>query len=116
MATHIERVTVDDIDSSTDAVATHRFALDGVEYEIDLSPANLRRLHDALAPFTTAARRLPRHRTGKPAAATPTRTGAVRRWWAQHEQTHHLPGWRANGSIPRQVYDAHAQAHPGGIR
>jgi hypothetical protein len=111
VATRIQRIVVDDFDASTDGVDTYRFALEGVEYEIDLSQPNLRRLRSALAPFIAAARRLPKHKTGKP-AAKPTRTGAVRRWWAQHEQTHHLPGWRANGPIPREVYDAYAQAHP----
>ncbi len=116
MATRIERLVIDDFDASTDGVGTYRFALEGVEYEIDLSQPNLQRLRSALAPFITAGRRLPRHKTGKPAATQPTHTGTVRRWWTEHEQTHHLSGWRANGAIPRAVYDAYAQAHPAGNR
>jgi hypothetical protein len=116
MTTRIERVVVDDLDASTDGVGTYRFALEGVGYEIDLSPTNAQRLRTALAPFITAGRRLPRHKAGKTAAAKPTRTATVRRWWAEHEQTDHLPGWRANGPIPREVHDAYAQAHPAGSR
>lgn len=117
MTTRIETTVVDDFDASTDGVATVRFALQGVEYEIDLSQPNLQRLHDALAPFITAGRRLPKYRTGKPATAPPPRPAAVRHWWQQHEQTHHLPAWRANGPIPRQVYDdAYTRAHPAGTR
>jgi hypothetical protein len=70
VATRIERIVVDDLDASTDGVRTHRFALDGVEYEIDLSDANRQRLHAALAAFITAGRRLPK-RTA--AARRPTR-------------------------------------------
>ena len=115
MAVHIQRTVVDDFDASTDGVGTYRFALEGVEYEIDLSEANLQRLRGALAPFISAGRRLAKHKTTKPAAAgKQTHIGKVRRWWAEHEQTHDLPGWRANGPIPRAVYEAHRQAHPTG--
>ncbi|MFG2043957.1 Lsr2 family protein [Dactylosporangium sp. NPDC048998] len=116
VATRIERIVVDDFDASTDGVGTYRFALEGVEYEIDLSQANLQRLRTVLAPFITAGRRLPKHKTSKTAAAKPTQTGKVRRWWSEHEQTHQLPGWRANGPIPHQVYDAYANAHPASTR
>jgi hypothetical protein len=113
VATRIEHLVIDDLDASTGGVGTYRFALEGVEYEIDLSPANLQRLRSALNPFITAGRRLPRHKTGKPAVGTKrTGTGELRRWWAGHQHTHHLPDWRANGPIPRTVHDAYAQAHP----
>lgn len=112
MATRIERLVVDDFDASTDGVGTYRFALEGVEYEIDLSQPNLQRLRGALAPFITAGRRLPKHTTTK-RITKPTHTGAVRRWWAEHEQPEHLPAWRANGPIPSEVYAAHARTHPG---
>jgi hypothetical protein len=49
----------DDLDDSTDGVTTHRFALDNVTWEIDLSAANLVRLRNALAPFIGAASRVP---------------------------------------------------------
>jgi hypothetical protein len=113
VATRIEHLVIDDLDASSDGVGTYRFALEGVEYEIDLSPANLQRLRTALAAFIRAGRRLPKHKTGKPAAGTKRiGTGELRRWWAEHQQTHHLPGWRAGGPIPRTVHDAYAQAHP----
>jgi hypothetical protein len=113
VATRIEHLVIDDLDAGTDGVGTYRFALEGVEYEIDLSPANLQRLRTALAPFISAGRRLPKHKTSKPTAGT-RRTGTVivRGWWAEHQHTHHLPSWRAGGPIPRTVHDAYAQAHP----
>jgi hypothetical protein len=113
LATRIERVVVDDLDASTDGIGTYRFALEGVEYEIDLSETNLQRLRAALAPFISAGRRLPKNKATKraTAAGAQSHSGTVRRWWADHAQTHQLPGWRANGPIPREVYDAHQRAH-----
>ncbi len=60
MAKRVLHIRVDDLDASTDGVATHHVGLDGVTYEIDLTDANLAKLHDALAPFLAAGRRLPR--------------------------------------------------------
>ncbi len=75
MAIQVRYIVHDDFDGTTDGVGTYRFALQGREYEIDLSPANLTRLREALAPFITAGRRLPKssRKTGtKPSkAATP---------------------------------------------
>lgn len=62
MATRITRTVVDDLDGSTEGVNTRRFSIDGVDYEIDLSPANSGRFNDALAPYRKAARRLPKTR------------------------------------------------------
>lgn len=115
MATRIQRTVVDDLDASTDGVGTYRFALEGVDYEIDLSEANLQRLRAALAPFTSAGRRLPKH---KPATRRTSPTGPtaatkrVRRWWADNPQRDDLPPFRANGPIPTQVYDAYRTANP----
>jgi hypothetical protein len=117
VAVHIQRTVVDDLDASTDGVGTYRFALEGVEYEIDLSQANLQRLRAALAPFTAAGRRLPKQ---KPATRRATgltgptaATKRVRRWWADNaEGDEDLPPFRANGPIPTQVYDAYRTTHP----
>jgi hypothetical protein len=62
MATRITHILVDDLDGSAEAVTTRRFSVDGVDYEIDLSPANSHRFDQALAPFWQAARRLPKTR------------------------------------------------------
>jgi hypothetical protein len=62
MATRTTYVVVDDLDGSTDAVTTRRFTVDGVDYEIDLSPANSATFDQVLGPYLSAARRLPRSR------------------------------------------------------
>lgn len=55
-------VLVDDLDG-TDADRTVLFALDGVEYEIDLTDAHARELETALQPFREAARVIKKKRT-----------------------------------------------------
>jgi len=119
VATRIHRTVVDDIDASTDGVGTYRFVLEGVEYEIDLSEANLQRLRDALAPFTTAGRRLPKHkpatrRTSPTGPATATKR--VRRWWADNAERDDLPH-RLNQRGPSvHVAQARAARTPSGHR
>jgi hypothetical protein len=110
MATYIETFLTDDLDANTDNVTTHEFALDGVRWEIDLSPQNLARLREALNLFMIAGRRLPAARS-----TTRRRTGAgtakaVRRWWLEHRSRADLPDFRVKGQIPQQVYQAYHDA------
>lgn len=56
MAQKVETRLVDDLDGS-EAVETVRFALEGRQYEIDLSADNATRLRDSLADFVASARR-----------------------------------------------------------
>ncbi len=115
MATRVQYTVVDDLDASTDSVGTYRFALEGVDYEIDLSTHNLTRLRGALAPFITAGRRLPKRTTTTTTAArrragsatTRSTSAQLRDWWATNAQALNLPPHRANGRIPRQVIDAY---------
>jgi Lsr2 len=57
MATRILTELRDDVDGS-EATQTIRFALDGVEYEIDLSDCNANRLRNSLAEFVGHARKV----------------------------------------------------------
>jgi hypothetical protein len=87
VAQRIETRLVDDLDGST-AVETVRFAVEGREYEIDLSEENATRLRDVLAEFVAAARRAGGARRGAAAAQRPAKRGsydrehavAVREW------------------------------------
>jgi nucleoid-associated protein Lsr2 len=56
MAQKVQTLFVDDLDGS-EAEGTVRFALDGTEYEIDLSTEHAQQLRDALARYIAAARR-----------------------------------------------------------
>ncbi|MEU4218938.1 Lsr2 family protein [Actinoplanes sp. NPDC026623] len=102
MATRVQRTVVDDLDPSIEqGVDTYRFALEGVEYEIDLADHNLERLRAALYPFIAAGRRLPKSKTGK--AATGEKASTIRQWWHDHEVDLGLPAYNARGVIPNQV-------------
>lgn len=80
---------IDDIDE-TPADETVVFALDGINYEIDLSEANAAKLREALAPYVVASRKVGR---GSPTphlrlvrspatrtAADKERLAAIRMW------------------------------------
>ena len=56
MAQKIQTLFIDDLDGS-EADGTVRFALDGTEYEIDLSTAHADALRTSLARYVAAARR-----------------------------------------------------------
>ena len=90
-------IVVDDLDGSEGDVVTHRFAIDGEYYEIDLCPQNLQDLRAALEPFVRAARRVRktqgqpprarRHHVGGGAVAPgvgvqPGAAAAIRTWGA----------------------------------
>ena len=53
---------IDDLDGSK-AEETVRFAIDGTEYEVDLSGAHSKKLRDALKPFVEAGRKVGRTRS-----------------------------------------------------
>ncbi|MET7398036.1 Lsr2 family protein [Dactylosporangium sp. NPDC005572] len=114
MAKLVRTIVTDDLDASTDSVGTYRFALDGVDYEIDLSEGNLGRLRAALAPFIAAGRRLPKQQRtatrGHAAAGGSTAADAatVRTWWAANAGRADLPAFHDRGAIPRRVRLAHA--------
>lgn len=67
MTTRTYTSLVDDLDG-TEAVATARFAVRGVTYEIDLSDANTAKLERLLAPYRERGRRTG-GRAGRPAKA-----------------------------------------------
>lgn len=87
MSMKIRRYRVDDLaiagDPTAEVVAdeTIRFAVNGKEYEIDLTAENAGKFRGALAPYTAAGRVTKRTRPPRPAAA---RIAAVRiREWAR---------------------------------
>ncbi|PRB17258.1 Lsr2 family protein [Microbacterium sp. MYb62] len=79
---------IDDLDQTPidGAGGSHTFALDGREYEIDLSEANADRLRGALAPFIGAGRRVGSSKIASASAPTRGRarsrneTDAIRVW------------------------------------
>lgn len=107
MAKRVQVIHTDDIDGS-DAAETIVFALDGINYSIDLSAANAVKLRDAFAPYIAAgerernARRTTsgRRKSGG-TAATDIRAWAV----AQGMQV------STRGRVSAEVREAYERAH-----
>ena len=102
----------DDLDG-TEATTSLRFAVDGVEYVIDLSEKNAAKSHKALAPYVDAARPFRPTRTtkrtgAKSSLAAPAAQdgGAIRSWAVEN-------GFEVSsrGRIPRTVVEAFRAAH-----
>ncbi len=104
MAQRVEIILVDDIDGSS-ADEKVRFALDGVNYEIDLSAANAAKLRDAMAPYVGNARRSSTRRPrGSASASSGSSATEIRAWAAAN-------GYEINarGRVPsniKKAYDA----------
>jgi Lsr2 len=110
----VQRTTVvvtDDLDGSEGA-DTVTFAFEGVEYEVDLSKSNAKKLKKALTPYISAARRTGgRRSTGRRTPASPKRssspdTAAIREWArSQGLQV------SERGRVPQSVRDQYAAAN-----
>lgn len=105
MAQRVVVTLFDDIDGS-EAAETIAFGLDGKSYEIDLNPANAKKLRKALAPYVEAGRK--RSRSGKAYQHTDVTPdpAAVRAWAQSHKMD--IP---ARGRIPKKVYEAFLAAN-----
>lgn len=88
MAVKTIQTLIDDLDPTVGADETVTFALDGVNYAIDLTQEHASEMRDLLAPYVSAGRRVGgRRRTGRSAAASSTGehdTQVVRQWLRDH--------------------------------
>ncbi|WP_185923638.1 histone-like nucleoid-structuring protein Lsr2 [Streptomyces sp. WAC05374] len=113
MAQRVVVTLFDDIDGG-EAAETVTFGLDGKTYEIDLNPANAKKLRKALAPYMAAGRRQTGAATGgggsrsraayKHTSLEPD-PAAVRAWAQSNKMD--VP---ARGRIPKRVYEAFREA------
>lgn len=102
--THI----TDDLDGSKDA-QTVSFALEGVEYSIDLSNKNLKKLRDSLAPFIAAGEKVSRARRQSrrgTSSSSKSRSAEIRAWG--RDNGYEVP---ARGRVPQAVVDAYDAAN-----
>jgi hypothetical protein len=113
MAQRVNVVLVDDIDGN-DASETVSFALDGVDYEIDLSDGHAAQLREALALYighgrrTGGRRRSGRKSAGGASAATEGGPSAADiRAWAR-ENGYEVP---ERGRVSAEVREAYAAAN-----
>ena len=111
MAQRVNVVLVDDLDGS-DAVETVSFALDGVDYEIDLSEQHAGELRNALALYIGHGRRTGGRRrkssggsAKSPAAGGPS-PSEIRAWAREN-------GWDVpeRGRVAAEVREAYEAAH-----
>ena len=79
MAQKVHVVLIDDIDGSN-ADETVRFALDGTQYEIDLSTANASRLRNAMAQYVGHARKATAGRGARRARGSSGKSAEIRAW------------------------------------
>jgi Lsr2 len=117
MVQRAHTLLTDDVDGG-EAAETVRFALDGVEYEIDLNEQHARELREAVSRFVDAARRVGGGRArssarssvgssaGSSARRDSDRTRAIRVWAS--ENGHQLS---ERGRIPDSVLSAYEAAH-----
>jgi hypothetical protein len=109
MATKTETILIDDLDQESPAAETVQFALDGKQYEIDLSDYHAKALRENLADYVHAARKVGRQvRTAVAARRNTDRAelGAIRAW--ANENGHNVAN---RGRIPTAVIEAYRAAH-----
>ncbi|ADL49354.1 Lsr2 family protein [Micromonospora aurantiaca] len=114
MAKQIIHKLVDDLDGG-DADETVKFALDGVQYEIDLSASNAGKLRDVFAPYIANGTKVGRGGVVVGGRAARGRGGAT----ADREQNRAIREWAKKagkdisdrGRIPQEIVDEyHAKA------
>ncbi len=116
MAKQIIHKLVDDLDGG-DADETVKFALDGMQYEIDLSDKNATKLRDILAPYVGAGTRVARGGVVVGGRAARGRSGAT----ADREQNKAIREWAKKagkeisdrGRIPQEIVDEFHAKGPG---
>ena len=112
MAKHIIHKLVDDLDGG-DADETVKFALDGIQYEIDLSEKNAAKLRELFEPYVDAGSKVARGGVVVGGRAARGRGGAT----ADREQNKAIREWAAKngyevserGRIPATVVEAYHQ-------
>jgi hypothetical protein len=118
MAQRVNVVLVDDIDGN-DAVETVTFALDGVEYEIDLSEENANKLRESLGLYVGHGRRTGGRRRSSGTQSEPKASRSRGSASSEGPSASEIREWaRANGHtvpdrgrVSTEVREAYAAAH-----
>jgi hypothetical protein len=106
MAQRVQIILEDDFDGGT-ADETVSFALDGTEYEIDLSTKNASDLRGAISPWLGHARKTGgRRRRGTAKASNSSSTSDIRAWAQAHG--HDVS---SRGRVSADVREAYEKAH-----
>jgi hypothetical protein len=108
MAQSVQIILKDDLEGG-EADETVQSALDGKDYEIDLSTANAEKLREALHPYAAAGRKAGRTQArsaGARASKSDPDTAKIRAW--AKENGHEVSD---RGRIHQSVKDAYYAAH-----
>ena len=109
MAQRVQIILEDDFDGGT-ADETVSFALDGTEYEIDLSSKNATGLREAISPWLGHARKTGGRRKRGTAASSKapssSSTSDIRAWAQSHG--HEVS---SRGRVSAEVREAYEKAH-----
>jgi Lsr2 len=105
MAQRVQIILEDDYDGGS-ADETVSFALDGAEYEIDLSSSNAAGLRDALSPWLAKARKTGGRRKRASKASGSSSTSDIRAW-AQSQGLE----VSSRGRVSADVREAYEKAH-----
>jgi hypothetical protein len=97
---------IDDIDGSP-AERTFTFAVDGTNYELDLSADNIAEFKSAIGGFIESARKVKHSRSRDGRRVRSTKAKDVRQWARQ--QGHNIG---SRGRVPASIQRAFDQAHP----
>ena len=116
MAQKVQVTLVDDIDGS-EAEETVKFALDGTQYEIDLSDKNAAKLRELFEPYVDAGSKVARGGVVVGGRAARGRGGAT----ADREQNKAIREWAKKagkdisdrGRIPQEIVDEFHAKGPG---
>ncbi|MGY1600834.1 histone-like nucleoid-structuring protein Lsr2 [Geodermatophilus sp. SYSU D00815] len=115
MARKVQVILSDDLDDNLSADETVSFALDGTNYEIDLSEKNAKEMRDVFSRYVQAARKV--GRAGRASGGGRSRAtgggrmdreqaGAIREW--ARKNGHQVSD---RGRIPASVVEAYEAAH-----
>ncbi|MFG2441049.1 Lsr2 family protein [Streptomyces sp. NPDC048508] len=114
MAQKVVTIYTDDLTGEeSHEVATHTLVLDGITYEIDLSPDSYDGLLEAVAPFTQAGRRAggKTRRSTRSSSPSNKNTAQIRAWGKEN-------GYDLNerGRVPSAVREAYEHAMNSSLR
>jgi hypothetical protein len=105
MAQRVSITLVDDLDGS-EATETVSFALDGTQYEIDLSSANAETMRKNFDMYVGVARKVSGRKRRRTTTGGGSETKAIREW--AREQGMEVS---SRGILPAEVREAYAAAH-----
>lgn len=107
MAQKIITIYMDDLtgEESSEA-ATHTLSLDGVTYELDLSPDSYDQLLEAMAPFTRVGRKTGKgKKSARKGAPSGENTAEIRAWAKANGYT-----VSDRGRVPAEIREAYTKA------